>query len=83
LVGGGVEGALDRHWTIKLEYLYMDFGTINALVTGAGTTATVIPNNTDFLTAVTTSRTLSSAFSTRVTDTIVHIGFNYKFDSVR
>jgi outer membrane immunogenic protein len=25
-VGGGFEAALDRHWSMKLEYLYMDFG---------------------------------------------------------
>ncbi len=26
-VGGGVEGAIDRNWTVKLEYLYMDLGS--------------------------------------------------------
>jgi len=27
-VGGGVEGVVSGNWTAKLEYLYMDFGTI-------------------------------------------------------
>jgi outer membrane immunogenic protein len=33
-VGGGVEGVLSGNWTAKLEYLYMDFGTINNRYTG-------------------------------------------------
>jgi outer membrane immunogenic protein len=28
-VGGGVEGVVSGNWTAKLEYLYMDYGTIN------------------------------------------------------
>jgi outer membrane immunogenic protein len=28
-IGGGVEGVVSGNWTVKLEYLYMDFGTIN------------------------------------------------------
>jgi len=28
-VGGGVEFALAAHWSVKAEYLYMNFGTIN------------------------------------------------------
>jgi len=28
-VGAGVEGVVSGNWTAKLEYLYMDFGTIN------------------------------------------------------
>jgi len=28
-VGGGVEGVISGNWTAKLEYLYMDYGTIN------------------------------------------------------
>jgi opacity protein-like surface antigen len=29
-IGGGIEHALTRNWTIKLEYNYMDFGSNNA-----------------------------------------------------
>jgi opacity protein-like surface antigen len=33
VVGGGTEGRLaNSNWTLKLEALYMDLGTINALV---------------------------------------------------
>lgn len=28
-VGGGVESALSRNWTVKPEYLYVDLGSIS------------------------------------------------------
>ncbi len=33
-VGGGVEAALWGNWTGKLEYLYIDFGTVNDALIG-------------------------------------------------
>jgi outer membrane immunogenic protein len=30
-VGAGVEGAFDRNWSAKVEYLYADFGTLSSL----------------------------------------------------
>jgi outer membrane immunogenic protein len=33
-VGGGVEAALWSNWTAKLEYLYIDFGTVNDALIG-------------------------------------------------
>jgi outer membrane immunogenic protein len=33
-LGGGVEGVISGNWTAKLEYLYMDFGTINNTFAG-------------------------------------------------
>jgi outer membrane immunogenic protein len=33
-LGGGVEAVVSGNWTAKLEYLYMDFGTINYTYTG-------------------------------------------------
>jgi outer membrane immunogenic protein len=83
VVGGGIEAAVDRHWTVKVEYLYMDLGRINALAAGTSTATTVLRNNTDFFTAVATTQTLGSAFSTHLTDNIVRVGFNYKFDPFR
>lgn len=29
-VGGGLEWAVNRHWTVKGEYLYVDFGSVTA-----------------------------------------------------
>jgi outer membrane immunogenic protein len=34
--GGGVEGVISGNWTAKLEYLYMDYGTINNTFAGVG-----------------------------------------------
>jgi outer membrane immunogenic protein len=33
-VGGGVEGAIGGNWTAKLEYLYVDLGTVNSTFAG-------------------------------------------------
>ena len=30
VVGGGFELALDKHWSLAIEYSYMDFGKITA-----------------------------------------------------
>jgi outer membrane immunogenic protein len=35
-VGAGIEGALGNNWTAKLEYLYVDLGTINTTFAGIG-----------------------------------------------
>jgi outer membrane immunogenic protein len=65
-VGAGVETGLWGHWTAKLEYLYLDFG----VVSGA----------TLFSPLVSPSGGLVSAnFSSRVTDSVVRLGMNYKF----
>lgn len=37
-VGGGVEGVISGPWTAKLEYLYMDLGTLNNAFLGIGPT---------------------------------------------
>jgi iron complex outermembrane recepter protein len=61
-VGGGIEGRLVGNWTAKIEYLYLDFGTV-----------TTIP-------APAPSATTAVAFNSRITDNIVRVGVNYKFD---
>jgi outer membrane immunogenic protein len=77
-VGAGAEAAIDRNWSVKLEYLYMDLGNVG----GANASATGVTNapNTPtpgFNTVTTTA--LTSAFSTRFTDNIVRVGLNYRF----
>ena len=37
--GGGVEWLLDRNWSIKAEYLYVDLGSMNVLVPVSNTAA--------------------------------------------
>jgi outer membrane immunogenic protein len=39
--GGGVEGVISGNWTAKLEYLYMDYGTINNTFAGVAPFAPV------------------------------------------
>jgi outer membrane immunogenic protein len=79
--GGGVEGAIDRNWTVKLEYLYMDLGSDGASL-GSATTNTVgplfqCPN--DARCQITATNITSSWASTRFTDHILRAGFNYRF----
>ena len=32
VVGGGGEWMLDRNWSVRAEYLYLDFGSVNVAV---------------------------------------------------
>jgi outer membrane immunogenic protein len=64
-VGAGVEGAIGGNWTAKLEYLYMDLGTT------AGSFATTFP--------AFGGGTITSNFSSRITDNILRVGVNYRF----
>src|SRR5262245_13372640 len=61
--GGGLEGRLAGNWTAKIEYLYLDLGTI-----------TTIP-------APTPGATTAVAFNSRITDNLLRVGVNYKFDA--
>ena len=72
-IGGGAELALSRAWSIKAEYLYVDFGSLTVRSSvGCGPAATfdcssvpVLPN------AFSTSADLSAH--------IARVGLNYKF----
>jgi outer membrane immunogenic protein len=64
--GVGVEGKIAPNWTAKLEYLYMDLGSVSA-----GPIATTI------LVPVRTAGGVS--YSSRFTDNILRAGINYQF----
>lgn len=64
--GGGIEGAIGGNWTARLEYLYVDLGRVN------GTFVTTI--------AALGGGVLASSFNSRITDNIVRVGVNYKFN---
>jgi outer membrane immunogenic protein len=66
VVGGGVEARLIGNWTAKLEYLYMDLGSFSDAVTVSGS-------------ALPVTSTVTTAFTSRLTDSIVRVGLNYKF----
>jgi outer membrane immunogenic protein len=71
-VGAGIEGAIGGNWTAKLEYLYVDLGRTSGSFAsaipalGAGTVA---------------SGTLTSSYNSRITDNLLRVGVNYKFDA--
>jgi len=62
-VGGGIEGRLAGNWTAKIEYLYLDLGTVTTIPTPALNSTTAV------------------AFNSRITDNILRVGANYKFDA--
>jgi outer membrane immunogenic protein len=63
-VGGGIEGHLGGNWTGKLEYLYMDLGTITNQVT-----LVTFPPATG----------IGANVSSRITDHVLRAGINYHF----
>lgn len=75
-VGGGVEGAITNNWSWKAEYLFMDLGTIGGsytfLVNGVPCTG---PASSCF----NVSPGSGGTFSSRVTDSVVRLGLNYRF----
>jgi opacity protein-like surface antigen len=44
-VGGGVEGHLIGNWTAKIEYLYLDLGSVSAVPTPAPNSTTAVAFN--------------------------------------
>jgi outer membrane immunogenic protein len=64
-VGAGVEGVISGNWTAKLEYLYMDLGSIS----GSFVTPIITPSGA--------FATLN--YSSHITDNILRVGVNYKF----
>jgi len=77
-VAAGVEAAIDRNWSVKLEYLYMDLGNVGG-TSGSATAVTNAPNTPGAGFNTVTTTTLTSAFNSRFTDNIVRVGVNYRF----
>lgn len=64
-VGGGLEWALTRNWSVKAEYLYLNFGSVDA------TGVVVNPVVVGYANAITTSADLTAH--------IARAGVNFKF----
>lgn len=80
-VGGGVEAALSDRWSVKVEYLFMDYGTVNVAGTGAAVTTTNTTCGFCFpprIVELVTTQTNSSV-STRIDDNVIRVGVNYHF----
>jgi len=72
-VGGGVETMIAGGWSAKLEYLYVDLGSVsNTLPIGI---------NPAFGPAFNTGGAASATSTSRVRDNIVRLGLNYRFGS--
>jgi len=65
--GAGVEGRIAGNWTAKLEYLYMDLGTVSA--GPIALTGILVPVRT----------TGAVSYSSHFTDNILRVGVNYHF----
>jgi len=63
-VGAGIEAMFAANWSAKLEYLYMDLGSISNSV--------VLPTAAGF--------PLGANVSSRITDSIIRAGINYHFN---
>lgn len=63
-IGAGIEGVLFGNVTGKIEYLYVDLGTVSG-----GVVTPIVTNSGAFLT---------STFSSRITDNILRVGLNYR-----
>jgi outer membrane immunogenic protein len=66
--GGGIEGRLSQDWTVKVEYLHLEFAPMN--MSGRYAASFTFPGG-DVL-----SYDLRTASSSRVTDNIVRVGLN-------
>lgn len=66
-VGGGVEYGMMGPWSLKAEYLHVDFGTLSTTSTNLTAFTSPIPFPTNVYT-----------HSVRLTDDIVRLGLNYK-----
>jgi outer membrane immunogenic protein len=77
-IGAGAEAAIDSHWSVKLEYLYMDLGDVGSSSASATTVTNALNTPLPGFNTVTTT-TLTSAFHTHFTDNILRVGLNYRF----
>ncbi len=64
-IGGGIESMFAANWTAKIEFLYMDLGSISNSV--------VLPAAAGF--------PLGANVTSRVTDSVIRGGINYHFSA--
>jgi len=63
-VGGGIEAMFYREWSAKIEYLYMDLGSVS--------NSAVFPTAAGII-------GIGASMNARVTDNVVRAGINYRF----
>jgi len=78
--GGGGEYHVDRNWSVKLEYLYLDLGRNSVNIAATQTVPPfIILQTPDFRFIGSSSTTTTGALNTRFTDHILRAGVNYRF----
>jgi outer membrane immunogenic protein len=73
-IGGGMEQSIDRNWSLMIEYLYVDLGSVSANF------ATIGGNYGQFGNASNAVLAGTGTVSSRVTDNIVRFGINYRIN---
>lgn len=82
IAGAGVEGAIDRNWTVRAEYFYMDLGRFGTDLGSAAATVvgpSILVADNRFRIQTTTTTTGAASVTTRFVDHIGRIAFNYRF----
>jgi outer membrane immunogenic protein len=77
-LGAGGEAAIDNHWSVKLEYLYVDLGDVGSVSASATSVTNALNTPLPGFNTVTTT-TLTSGFHTHFVDNILRVGLNYRF----
>jgi outer membrane immunogenic protein len=77
--GGGGEYRFAPNWSVKLEYLYLDLGSIGGSATSSVSTLPLIFTVGDFRFIGVSTTTTTGTLSTRFTDHILRGGINYRF----
>ena len=77
--GGGGEYHIDRNWSVKLEYLYLDLGRNSANGAATVNAPPVTVNLADFRFIFNSATVNTAAVNTRFTDHILRAGVNYRF----
>ena len=79
VVGAGGEYRFSERWSVKLEYLYMDLGSVGTKLAASQTTLPITVTVGDFRFIGTSTTTTSAAVNTRITDNILRAGINFRF----
>jgi outer membrane immunogenic protein len=80
-VGAGVEARIVGNWTAKIEYLYMDLGSVSGATSTPDVVVPAPTGSCGFANFPSCSaHTLNSSFNSGITDNILRVGVNYKFN---
>jgi outer membrane immunogenic protein len=79
VVGAGAEYRVSERWSFKLEYLYMDLGSVSGGAAAINSSLPIIITVGDFRFIGVATSLNAAALSTRITDNILRAGVNFRF----